>query len=161
MKRSQHRMPMRLGRQAYPSDLTDEQWALLEPLVPAIAPDAAYHVHERREIVKAISTCCEAAAPGACYPTSFLRGKPCIPPSVDGNTKGSGIRSCGPYVCGCAKSKAETTSRVQPSSRVNPSKPAPFEVPRRASIWEKNLGSQASRLGRYARQPLGHQSDRS
>ncbi|MBO0796354.1 MAG: transposase, partial [Ktedonobacteraceae bacterium] len=35
-------------------DLTDAQWELLEPLVPEIAPDAAYHVHTRREIVNAI-----------------------------------------------------------------------------------------------------------
>jgi transposase len=54
VKRSQHRMPRTLNRDAYPSDLTDEQWELLEPLVPAIAPDAAYHVHTRREIVNAI-----------------------------------------------------------------------------------------------------------
>src|SRR5712691_10342614 len=54
MKRSQHRMPMTQARMAYPSDLTDEQWEVLEPLIPAIAPDAAYHVHKRREIVNAI-----------------------------------------------------------------------------------------------------------
>ena len=54
MKRSQQRMPMTLDRPAYPSDLTDEQWTLLEPLVPALSPEAAYHVHERREIVNAI-----------------------------------------------------------------------------------------------------------
>ncbi len=54
MKRSQHRMPRTLGRMAYPSDLTDEQWEVLEPLVPAISPEAAYYVHARREIVNAI-----------------------------------------------------------------------------------------------------------
>lgn len=54
MKRSQHRMPMTQARMAYPSDLTDEQWEMLEPLIPAISEDAAYHVHERREIVNAI-----------------------------------------------------------------------------------------------------------
>jgi transposase len=54
MKRSQQRMPRTLNRNAYPSDLTDEQWALLEPLVPALSPEAAYHVHERREIVNAM-----------------------------------------------------------------------------------------------------------
>jgi transposase len=47
-------MPKTLHRNAYPSDLTDEQWALLEPLVPALSPEAAYQVHERREIVNAI-----------------------------------------------------------------------------------------------------------
>jgi putative transposase len=54
MKRSQHRMPVTLGRSAYPSDLTDEQWELLEPLVPPVSPDAAYTVHTRREIVNGI-----------------------------------------------------------------------------------------------------------
>jgi hypothetical protein len=50
MKRSQHSMPMTLGRMAYPSDLTDEQWALLEPLIPAIAEDVAYWVpHPARD----------------------------------------------------------------------------------------------------------------
>lgn len=54
MKRSQHRLPMTLNRPAYPSDLTDEQWEVVEPLVPAISAEAAYHVHTRREIVNAI-----------------------------------------------------------------------------------------------------------
>src|SRR5258708_32581696 len=54
MKRSQHRLPKTLDRMAYPSDLTDAQWEVLQPLIPAIAADAAYQVHERREIVNAI-----------------------------------------------------------------------------------------------------------
>ena len=45
---------MTLNRNAYPSDLTDAQWEVLEPLVPALSPEAAYHVHARREIVNAI-----------------------------------------------------------------------------------------------------------
>ncbi len=39
---------------AYSSNLTDAQWELLEPLIPPISPEAAYHKHERREIVDAI-----------------------------------------------------------------------------------------------------------
>ena len=39
---------------AYPSDLTDAQWELLEPLIPPVSPDAAYWFHERREIVNGI-----------------------------------------------------------------------------------------------------------
>ncbi len=41
-------------KRAYPSDLTDTQWEILRPLIPPLKPDAAYHVHERREIVNAI-----------------------------------------------------------------------------------------------------------
>jgi transposase len=43
-----------MPRQAYPSDLTDPQWAILEPLIPPPAPDAPHLVYERREIVNAI-----------------------------------------------------------------------------------------------------------
>ena len=41
-------------KRAYPSDLTDAQWEILQPLIPPLSPDAAYHLHERREIVHAI-----------------------------------------------------------------------------------------------------------
>ena len=41
-------------RKAYPSDLTDAQWELLEPLIPAIAEDATNVAYERREIVNGI-----------------------------------------------------------------------------------------------------------
>jgi putative transposase len=71
MKRSQHRMPMTLGRQAYPSDLTDEQWELLEPFVPALSSEAAYHVHERREIVNAILYVLRSGCPWRMLPHEF------------------------------------------------------------------------------------------
>lgn len=38
----------------YPSDLTDEQWALLEPLIPAVKPGGRPAKHSRRQIVDAI-----------------------------------------------------------------------------------------------------------
>jgi len=71
MKRSQHRMPMTLDRKAYPSDLTDEQWVLLEPLVPALSPQAAYHVHARREIVNAILYVLRSGCPWRLLPHEF------------------------------------------------------------------------------------------
>jgi transposase len=71
MKRSQHRMPMTLDRMAYPSDLTDAQWDVLQPLIPAIAPDAAYQVHERREIVNAILYVLRSGCPWRLLPHEF------------------------------------------------------------------------------------------
>jgi transposase len=71
VKRSQHRMPMTLGRLAYPSDLTDEQWALLEPLIPAISPEAAYVIHTRREIVNAILYVLRSGCPWRLLPHEF------------------------------------------------------------------------------------------
>jgi putative transposase len=42
------------GRKAYPTDLTDEQWKILEPLVPAPLPAPLPAKHARREIINAI-----------------------------------------------------------------------------------------------------------
>lgn len=64
-------MPMTLDRPAYPSDLSDEQWAMLEPLVPALSPEAASHVHERREIVNAIFSVLRSGCPWRMLPHEF------------------------------------------------------------------------------------------
>src|SRR5712691_10532073 len=42
------------SRNAYPSDVTDAQWKILEPLIPAISAEAVIVLHERREIVNGI-----------------------------------------------------------------------------------------------------------
>ncbi len=41
-------------RQAYPSDLNDAEWQILDPLVPAVKRGGRPADHERREIVNAI-----------------------------------------------------------------------------------------------------------
>jgi transposase len=41
-------------RKAYPSDLRDGEWAMLQPLVPAVKPGGRPARHRRREIVNAI-----------------------------------------------------------------------------------------------------------
>jgi transposase len=41
-------------RRAYPSDLSDAEWTLLEPLVPAPKPGGRPPKHDRRELVDAI-----------------------------------------------------------------------------------------------------------
>ena len=43
-----------MPRQAYPHDLTDAEWAILEPLAPAPLPGGRPPRHARREIVDAI-----------------------------------------------------------------------------------------------------------
>jgi transposase len=42
------------ARRRYPTDLTDAQWAILEPLVPAVRPGGRPATHARREIVDAM-----------------------------------------------------------------------------------------------------------
>jgi transposase len=39
---------------SYPTDLTDAEWLLLAPLIPAVKPGGRPAIHERREIVDAI-----------------------------------------------------------------------------------------------------------
>lgn len=41
-------------RKAYPSDLREGEWAILEPLVPAVKPGGRPARHSRREIVNGI-----------------------------------------------------------------------------------------------------------
>ena len=41
-------------REAYPSDLNDEGWQILDPLVPAVKRGGRPADHERREILNAI-----------------------------------------------------------------------------------------------------------
>jgi transposase len=43
-----------MKRQAYPSDLSDAEWAILAPLIPAPLPRGRPAKWERREIVNAI-----------------------------------------------------------------------------------------------------------
>ena len=43
-----------MPRRPYPSDLTDAEWMILEPLVPAVRPGGRPPIHDRREIVDAI-----------------------------------------------------------------------------------------------------------
>lgn len=41
-------------RRAYPSDLNDEEWQILDPVVPAVRSGGRPADHDRREIVNAI-----------------------------------------------------------------------------------------------------------
>ena len=47
-------------RRVYPSDVTDAEWAMLEPLIPAVKPGGRPEEIERREIVKGTYTSNEA-----------------------------------------------------------------------------------------------------
>src|ERR1700751_333397 len=42
-------------RRRYPTDLSDTEWELVEPLVPAVRPGGRPALHQRREIVDALA----------------------------------------------------------------------------------------------------------
>ncbi|GII95763.1 IS5 family transposase [Sinosporangium siamense] len=58
-------------RRPYPTDLTDREWALLEPLIPAPKPGGRPVVHHRREIVDAIAYWLRAGCAWRLLPHDF------------------------------------------------------------------------------------------
>ncbi len=60
-----------MGRRAYPSDVTDAQWEVLEPLIPAIPADAPHVQYERREIVNAVLYVLRSGCPWRMLPHDF------------------------------------------------------------------------------------------
>ena len=55
-------------QRAYPSDLTDAQWEILEPFIPPLSAEATYHKHERRTIDNAILYVLRSGCPWRALP---------------------------------------------------------------------------------------------
>lgn len=55
----------------YPSDLTDEQWSLLEPLVPSAAENCRPRETDLREVVNALFSLNRAGCPWRMLPRDF------------------------------------------------------------------------------------------
>ena len=62
--------------QRYPSDLTDEEWALVEPHLPPPRQRSRHKSPERRDVLDAILYVLTDAS-GARYQRISLRGAPC------------------------------------------------------------------------------------
>lgn len=45
---------MAARRRSYPSDLTDQEWQILEPLLPSEKPGGRHRLYEMREIINAL-----------------------------------------------------------------------------------------------------------
>jgi len=58
-------------RKAYPSDLTDAEWEILEPLIPALCADAVHVKYTRREIVNAILYVLRSGCPWRLLPNDL------------------------------------------------------------------------------------------
>src|ERR1700731_4932052 len=64
-------MRMTMGRRAYPSDLTGEEWALLEPNIPQPSLEGRPPIVERREVVNAILYILRSGCPWLLLPYEF------------------------------------------------------------------------------------------
>jgi|SRR5829696_657710 hypothetical protein len=69
----------------YPSDLTDEQWALLEPLLESSDRHGKPTKWPSRHVADAVSsTCCVPVALGGCCLVSIRPGRPSTTTSANG-----------------------------------------------------------------------------
>jgi transposase len=55
----------------YPSDLTDDQWTMLEPMVPKPSPEGRPVIHERRAIINGILYVLRSGCPWRLLPLDF------------------------------------------------------------------------------------------
>ncbi|RTI15171.1 transposase [Thermus scotoductus] len=93
-------------RKFYPSDLSDAEWALLEPLIPAPKPGGRPAKVPRREIVNAILYVLENgikwramprhAAGVRSRPAPLVHGLPLLPQVAKGRGLGEGSPGPGP-----------------------------------------------------------------
>src|SRR5579871_380353 len=58
-------------KRGYASDLREEEWKKLEPLIPAISEKATYSRHERRRIVEGILYVLWSGCPWRALPHDF------------------------------------------------------------------------------------------
>ncbi len=64
-------MRMTMGRRAYPSDLTDEQWEILASLIPEPSLEGRPPIHSRREIMNGILYVLRSVCPWRLLPHEF------------------------------------------------------------------------------------------
>jgi putative transposase len=76
-------------RQNYPSDVTDAQWANLEPLMPVPDPEGRPLEIERREIVNAIFYVLRTGCPWRYLPHEFPKGETVSSSFRDGKRDGT------------------------------------------------------------------------
>ena len=89
-------------RRPYPTDLSDAEWNYIEPHMPAPKGHGRPRAHSLREILDAIFyVLTEAAASGACSPTTFLGGPPFTGTSENGAWTGPWSASIGPSENAC------------------------------------------------------------
>ena len=99
----------------YPSDLTDAQWALVDPLLSATRGGGRPETHPRREVVTRSCTCCVRAARGASCRRTFRRGRRSTGTSRAGARTGRWTACTTRCAGGCAAPRA---GRKQPSAAI-------------------------------------------
>src|SRR3989441_10249330 len=147
-------------RKAYPSDLTDAQWEILGPLIPAPAEEAPNLIYTRREIVNAMLYVLRSGCPWRLVPHDFPAWGTVywyfriwrnggvwdqILQTLRGRVRQKQGRDPEPSAAVIDSQSIKTSAVRGPEKGYDAGK--------------KNLGTQTTRAGRYARPSLGSQSD--
>jgi putative transposase len=101
-------------RRRYPTDLTDAEWQLLAPFIPAPKPGGRPALHDRRELVNAMAYGCGPAAPGGCWPMTCRPGRPSTTTCAAGGSRGCGSRST---ACWASRSGSGRVDGQRPAQR--------------------------------------------
>ena len=155
-------MRMTLGRKAYPSDLTDEQWELLEPLIPQPSLQGRRPFVSRREVVNAILYVLRSGCPWRLLPHEFPAWQ-----TVYYNFRRWEREGVWDRILQTLRMRMRTRQgrEEEPSAAIIDSqsiKTSAVRGPEKGyDVGKKNVGPQASCIGRYAGQSVGCEGDRS
>jgi hypothetical protein len=76
-QRMRHKVSNPRERRGYPTDISDKEWKLVEPLLPGAAHTGRLEkLHFARSLMRCV-TWSGRVVNGACYPTIFLLTKRC------------------------------------------------------------------------------------
>src|ERR1700674_484383 len=108
--------------QRYASDVTDAEWGLIEPHMPAAKPLGRPREIELRSVLDAILYIAGPAASGGCCRRTFPRSRRCKAISTIGETMACLRRSISSFCCRRAKRRVVNPAHRRGSSTVNQSR---------------------------------------
>src|SRR5829696_4227134 len=147
----QDRKPsMTSARRAYATDLTDAEWQLLAPLIPAPKPGGRPPCMTAASWSTPWPTGSGRAAPGGCCPMICRPGRPSTTTSAAGDSKGSGSRSTMCFTSRSGSAKAQRRRRARRSWTARASRP-PNGGAARLRRRQEGQRPQAPPAGRHPR----------
>src|SRR6266851_1477102 len=158
-RKSRRRMKITMGRRAYPSDLTDAQWELLEPLIPQPSLQGRRPFVSRREVVNAILYVLRSGCPWRLLPHEYPKWQ-----TVYYNFRRWEREGVWDHILHTLRMRMRTKQGrdEEPSAAIIDSqsiKTSAVRGPEKGyDAGKKSLGTQTSPAGGYARPLAGSQS---
>jgi transposase len=104
------------SRRPYPTDLSDEEWWILEPLIPEAKPGGRPRAHKTRELLDAIFYTVRGGCAWRLLPHEFpTAGRPSTTTSVSGASMAPGSESTASCVSASARWRVAKKPPARPS----------------------------------------------